>query len=138
MISGNAYILVNTARDETITRVEGYICLVCYILDLFVSHLQTLGNTLVYQSQVKGNENVSPRYRRYCDYVLCKFLSLLLTIFMTGFFFLVLDHLVTFESCTCLIVHAQDCECLHSCIPRLIHNSSKASMSTLDKNVSQA
>ncbi len=54
---------------------EGYVHLVCQILDLFLSHLEALGNMLVNQSRVKGKENVSPCYRRYCDYILIPFLS---------------------------------------------------------------
>ncbi len=35
---------------------------------------------------------------------------------------LAVDCLVTFKSCTCLIVLAQERECLHLCVPRLVHN----------------
>ncbi len=115
-----------------------FLCLV-YILVIMwrvlLSCLEALGNMPVNQSRVEGNENVSPRYWRYCDYILVQFLSLLSTIFLVGKFFLALDCLMTFESCTCLIVLAQECECLHSCVPRLVHNSSKVSTSTLDENV---
>ncbi len=58
---------------------EGYICLVCHILDLFLSHLEALGNMSVNQSRVKGNENVSnvsPRYQRYRDSILMQFLNI--------------------------------------------------------------
>ncbi len=38
---------------------EGYIHLVCHILNLFLSCLEALGKVLVNQSRVKGNKNVS-------------------------------------------------------------------------------
>ncbi len=50
-----------------------------HILDLFLFHLEVLGNMLVNQSRVKGNENVlivSPHYQRYCDYILIQFLNI--------------------------------------------------------------
>ncbi len=53
---------------------EEYIRLVCHILNLLLSHLEALWNMSVNQSRVKGNENVLPRYRRYCDYILVQFL----------------------------------------------------------------
>ncbi len=84
---------------------EGYICLVFHTLDLFSSCLEALGDMLVNQSQVKGNENVSnvlPRYRRYC------------------------------------VVLARECECLNSCVLRLVHILPKVSTSTRDENVNQA
>ncbi len=52
------------------TRLKVYVCLVCNVHDLFLSHLEVLGNMSVNQSRVKGNENVSPCYRRYCDCIL--------------------------------------------------------------------
>ncbi len=45
---------------------------------------------------------------------------------------------MTFESCTGLIVLAQECECLYLCVSHLVHNSSKVSTSTLDENINQA
>ncbi len=65
----------HSRRDSTRQEreCEGYICLVCHILDLFLSCLEALGNTFVNQSRVKGNENVSPHCRRYCDYILVQF-----------------------------------------------------------------
>ncbi len=51
---------------------------------------------------------------------------------------LALDCLVTFESSTELVILAQECECLHSCVPCLIHNSMKVLTSTLEENVNGA
>ncbi len=51
---------------------------------------------------------------------------------------LAFDYVMTFESCTCLVVFAQECGFLDLCVPYLIHNSSKVSTSTLDENVNQA
>ncbi len=44
-----------------------YICLVFHTLDLFSSRLEALGDMLVNQSRVKGNDvsNVLPNYRRF-------------------------------------------------------------------------
>ncbi len=53
-----------------------YICLVCRILNLFLAHLVALENMSVNQSRVKGNENVSPRYWRCCDYILIQLLNI--------------------------------------------------------------
>ncbi len=58
---------------------EGYIHPVCHFFDQFLSRLEALGNMSVNQSRVKGNKNVSnvsPRYRRYCDYILIQFLNI--------------------------------------------------------------
>ncbi len=63
-------------QRKTRTRVLRYICLVCHVLDLFSFCLEALGNMMVNQSRVKGNENVSPRYRKYCDYILVQFLNI--------------------------------------------------------------
>ncbi len=65
--------LLETRRER---ECEGYIRLVFHTLDLFSFHLEALGDMLVNQSRVKGNENVSnvlPRYWRYCNYILIQF-----------------------------------------------------------------
>ncbi len=62
---------LHSRRDSMMRRereCEGYIRLVCHILNLFLSHLKALGNMSVNQSRVKGNKNVSnvlPCYRRF-------------------------------------------------------------------------
>ncbi len=38
----------------------------------------------------------------------------------------------------CLVALVQECECLHSCVPCLIHISPKASTSAFDKSVNLA
>ncbi len=114
---------------------EGYIRLVCHNLGLFLSCFEALENMLVNQSRVKGNENVSnvsPHYQRYLiTFSFSSSALYRLSLYWENFF-------VTFESCTRLIVLTQECECLYSCVPRLIHNSSKVSTSTFDENVNQA
>ncbi len=121
----------NARRDEN-ESVKG-----TFVLSITFSNCSCLGNMSVNQSRVKGNENVSPRYWRYCDYILVWFWSLTDYLFWQQNFFLARDYLKTFKSCTWLIVLTQECECLHSCVPHLVHNSSKVS-STLDENVNQA
>ncbi len=54
------------------------------------------------------------------------------------FSWLVLDCLVTFSSQLCLISLTQECECLHSCIPSLIHNSLEVSTSAHNESVNPA
>ncbi len=83
-----------------------------------------------------------------CDYILIQFLNIDCTVaskiqtpikiyYLFGSIFLAFNFFTTFESCTCLVVLAQECGCLHSCVPCLIHNSSKVSTSTLNENVNQ-
>ncbi len=76
--NANAWFTFSLRQHETRQEweCEGYIRLVCHIFDLFLPCLEALGNILVNQSQIKGNENVSPRYRRYCDYILVQFLNI--------------------------------------------------------------
>ncbi len=101
---------LHSHRDNWERECERYICLVCHILDLFLSPLEALGNMLVNQSRVKWNENVSPHYRRYCDYIFVQFLNIDCGLSLwRGNFFLASNCLVTFGSCTCLIVLAQKC-----------------------------
>ncbi len=45
---------------------------------------------------------------------------------------------MTFTYQLCLVTLAQECECLHSRVPCLVHNSPKASMSVIDENVNLA
>ncbi len=44
---------------------------------------------------------------------------------------------MTFSCQLCLIALAEECECLHSCVSHLIHNSPKVSMNALYKSVNQ-
>ncbi len=57
---------------------EGYICLVCHILNLFLSRLEPFGNISVNQSWIKGNENVSNVSHWYQSrhYILVQFLNI--------------------------------------------------------------
>ncbi len=69
-ISPNVWFTFSLREHETRRKreCEGYIYLIFRILDMFLSHLEALGDMLVNQYPVKGNENVSnvfPRYRRF-------------------------------------------------------------------------
>ncbi len=66
----NAWFTFSSRQNETRWEQEreGYIPLVFHTLDLFSSRLEALGDMLVNQSLVKGNENVLnvlPCYRRF-------------------------------------------------------------------------
>ncbi len=140
--------------------------LVFYTLDLFSYCLEVLGDMSVNQSRVKGNKSVSnvlSRYRRF----LHESVSVYTRAYFVSFtspqksqrlpdfrFVLVLSrssrrHVVKSvpsqrkqECLECLVslstILARECECLHSCVLRLIYISPKVTTSIRDENVNQA
>ncbi len=130
----------NSTRQEW--ECEGYIRLVCHILNLFLSHLKAIENMSINQYSVKGCENVSnvsPRYRRYFDYILVQVLSI-----DCGLKFhekcerMKLSTVSWFSRVAPDSLFSHKCKCLHLCVLRLIYNYSKVSTSTLNENVNQA
>ncbi len=71
---------------------EGYIRLVCHILDLFLSRLEAHRNMPVNHTRVKGRKCLASLFKLH----------------------------------SCLVALAQECECLHLCVPHLVHISPKS------------
>ncbi len=115
---------------------KGYICLISHALNLFLSCLVALTNMSVNHTRVKGHKCLTSLLK-----LLLITLSFSSQIFLPSIFYgekiffnllgklsAVLWLSRSFTCQLCLVAFAQECEYLHSCVPRLIRNSPKVSM----------
>ncbi len=148
IINRNARFTLSLGQHEIRQKHEwkGYIHLVLYALHFFLSHFVALRKMSVNCTRIKGHECLPSLSKLLLITLLFSSWIFLPSIFYSGKFFLnLLGKLLAvswlFQSCTyqlCLVALAQKCECLHLCVPCLIHNLPKVSMSALNESVNPA